>query len=268
LKFKIIFILFNIVVVFSFLIVTLMPFFMLGGEYSLQFFKDAWYLFLIFLITIGIIDSYFFLNWKMFSLLESEKWDDLINYLENRIYVKKKITLGLLKILSNTYLIKSNIDGISKLEKFLRQEKPGLIKKMVISLSVPFFKDGRSEKMEEYFREYSSEKGVSRINWVKFLYAFSLILNNKREEASNLLIDLCKTKLPPILKLMVIYSLNPFFNINIKDKSNCIELNKNKISSKYKKERLDSELERLNDMVLILVLSKFSKEAIEWLYKE
>jgi len=268
LKFKIIFILFNIVVVFSFLIVTLMPFFMLGGEYSLQFFKDSWYFFLVFLITIGIIDSYFFLNWKMFSLLESGEWDDLIIHLENRIYVKKKISLRLLKILLNTYLIKSNIEGITKLEAFLRHEKPELIKKIIIPLSVPFFIDRKPGKMEEFFREFISQKGVARISWVKFLYAYSLILNNKRDEASDILIDLCNIKLSPILKLMVIYSLNPFFDINLKDKFSCIELNKNELSSKYKKERMENELESLNDMVLLLLLAKFSKEAIEWLYKE
>ena len=267
-KFKIIFILFNIVVVFSFLIVILMPFFMLGGEYSLQYFKNSWYLFLVFLIIIGIIDSYFFLNWEMFSLLESEKWDELIIYLEKRIYGKKKINIRLLKIMANTYLIRSNIEGISKLEQFLRHEKPGLIKKMVIPLSIPFFKEGSSEKMEEFFKEFITDKGVTEANWVRFLYAFSLMLNKKSDEALSLLIDLCNSKLSSILKLLVIYSLQSIVHINSNDKFGCIELTKKELSSNFKKEKMKNELERLNDMVLILVLGKYAKEAIEWLYKE
>ena len=267
-KFKIIFILFNIVVVFSFLIVTLMPFFMLGGEYSIQFFKDSWYIFLIFLLTIGLIDSYFFLNWKLFSLLETENWDDLIVYLENRIFVKKNIYVHLLKILANTYLIKTNIDGISKLEDFLRQERPGLIKKLIIPLSVPRFINGDPGNMEDYFKEFISLKKVPRINWVKFLYAFSLLLNNKRDAASDTLLELCKIKISPILRLLVIYSLNPFFEIAKNDKFVCIESNKKELKSKFSREKMNLELERVNDTVLALVLNKFSKEAIEWLYKE
>ncbi len=267
-KFKIIFILFNIVVVFSFLIVTLMPLLMLGGEYSQEFFKDSWYLFLIFIVAIGSIDTYFIINWKMFSLLETENWDDLISWLEIKIYKLKNIYSPLVRILANTYLIKSDMSGISKLEDFLRKEKPKLLKKMVIPLSVPHFIDGSPEKMEVFFSEFIDQKGVVKADWVKFLYSFSLLLNNKRNEASLSFLSLCKSRISPILKLLVIYSLNPFFEIEKDEKFACVSLGKKELRSRYKKEKMELELESVNDNVLILVLNKFSKEAVDWLYKE
>ncbi len=267
-KFKIIFILFNIVVVFSFLIVTLMPIIMLGGDYSQEFFKDSWYLFLVFIIAIGSIDTYFILNWKMFALLENENWNDLISYLEIRIYKKKNMFLPLIKILANTYLIKSDMSGILKLEKFLRKEKPGLLKKMVIPLSVPCFIDSSPEKIENFFAEFVDQKGVAKAVWVKFLYSFALLLNNKRDEASFSFLSLCNTKTSPILKLLVIYSLNPFSELESDRKYTCIELGKKELRTKFKREKMELEFESINDNVLVLVLNKFSKEAIDWLYKE
>ena len=267
-KFKIIFILFNIVVVFSFLIVTMMPFVMLGVEYSRVFFKDSWYFFLVFVLTIGSIDAYFFLNWKLFTLLESENWDGLISYLENRIYNKKNLYGYLARILANTYLIKSDIEGIRKLEELIRREKPGLLKKMVLSLSVPRLIDGKAEKMEDFFGEFIDVKGVNKADWVRFLYSFSLLLNNKREKASYSLRALCKRKVPPILQLLIIYALNPFVEMGETDGDSCVEVRKKELLSKYSKLKMQLELERVNDNVVALVLNKFSKEAIDWLYKE
>lgn len=267
-KFKIIFILFNIVVVFSFLIVTLMPLIMLGGDYSQEFFKDSWYLFLVFIIAIGSIDTYFILNWKMFSLLESENWNELILYLEMKIFKKKNLFLPVVKILANTYLIKSDMSGIMKLEDFLRNKKPELLKKLVIPLSVPHFIDGSPEKMEDFFAEFVDHKGVVKADWVKFLYSFALLLNNKRDEASLSFFALCNTKISPILKLLVIYSLNPFRNLENDKKFTCVDLGKKELRSKYNREKMELEFESINDNVLVLVLNKFSKEAIDWLYKE
>lgn len=263
-KFKVIFILFNIVVVFSFFIVSMMPFLMLGAEYSRVFFKDSWYFFLVFVLTIGSIDAYFLINWKLFTLLESENWDGLISYLENRIYSKKNLYGYLLRILANTYLMKSNIDGISRLEELIRREKPGLLKKMVLSICVPHITGGNAEKMEAFFGEFVEEKGVRKADWVRFLHSFSLLINNKRDEASNSLLALCNRKVPPILQLLVIYALNPFAE---KGKA-CVELRKKELLSKYSRSKMELELEQVNDNVIALVLNKFSKDAIQWLYKE
>lgn len=263
-KFKVIFILFNIVVVFSFFIVSMMPFLMLGAEYSRVFFKDSWYFFLVFVLTIGSIDAYFLINWKLFTLLESENWDGLISYLENRIYSKKNLYGYLIRILANTYLMKSNIDGISRLEELIRREKPGLLKKMVLSICVPHITGGNAEKMEAFFGEFVEEKGVRKADWVRFLHSFSLLINNKRDEASNSLLALCNKKMPPILQLLVIYALNPFAE---KGKA-CVELRKKELLSKYSRSKMELELEQVNDNVIALVLNKFSKEAIQWLYKE
>ena len=77
-KFKIIFILFNVVVLFSLLMIIFMPVLMLGSEYGFSFFASIWYVVVLFVVVIGAVDTYFLINWKLFRFLEEEKWDDLI----------------------------------------------------------------------------------------------------------------------------------------------------------------------------------------------
>lgn len=267
-KFRIILVLFNIIVIFSFLIVTIMPFMILGAEYSRVFFKDSWYFFLVFLLTIVSINAYFLINRKLFSLLESENWDGLIYYLENRIFSKKNLHGNLIRILANTYLIKSNIDGISKLEELIRREKPGLLKKMVLPMCVPHLIGGDTEKMEVFFGEFVEKKGVRKADWVRFLYSFSLLLNNKRKEASCSLLALCNRKVTPVLQLLIIYALNPLTEIEGDEDFSCVELRRRELLSKYSKSKMEHELEQVNDNVVSLVLNKFLIEAIQWLYKE
>ena len=139
---------------------------------------------------------------------------------------------------------------------------------MVLSLSVPRLIDGNTEKMEDFFGEFVDVKGVNKADWVRFLYSFSLLLNNKGKEASVSLLALCKRKVSPILQLLIIYTLNPFVEMSNDEDFSCVEERKKELLSNYSKLKMELELERVNDNVVALVLNKFSKEAIEWLYKE
>ncbi|NLJ47390.1 MAG: hypothetical protein GX430_12650, partial [Treponema sp.] len=61
-KFKTIFILFNAVVAFSFLFIFLFPLFILGGEYAVGFWKTNWFLGILFLVILGILNWFFLSN--------------------------------------------------------------------------------------------------------------------------------------------------------------------------------------------------------------
>ncbi len=68
-KFKTIFILFNAVIIFSFLIIYFMPLMMLGWEYATVFWSKNWFLPLLFAGVLALLNTYFISNWKLFSLL-------------------------------------------------------------------------------------------------------------------------------------------------------------------------------------------------------
>lgn len=79
---------------------------------------------------------------------------------------------------------------------------------------------------------------------------------------------MCKKKASPILQLLVIYALNSFEGIEESGENSCVVLRKKELLSRYPRSKMEHELEQVNDNVIALVLNKFSKEAIEWLYKE
>ena len=108
-KFKTIFFLFNGIILFSFLFIALMPLFVLGGEYTRIFWGENWFLALLFLIFISVLDAYFMMNWKMFSYLKKEDWPGLTAYLEKEIYEKQRLSARNIKMMINTspYHIKS-----------------------------------------------------------------------------------------------------------------------------------------------------------------
>ena len=61
-RFKIVFILFNVVIVASFLIIYLMPLAMLGMDYTREFWANNWGLPIVFVVILAILNGYFTIN--------------------------------------------------------------------------------------------------------------------------------------------------------------------------------------------------------------
>ncbi len=77
-KFKAIYILFNVVLVVSFLVIFLMPVFLLGSDYFSLFWTRNWVIAVVFVVTLAALNTYFLLNWGLFTRLEREDWPGLI----------------------------------------------------------------------------------------------------------------------------------------------------------------------------------------------
>ena len=71
-KFRLIFIVFNVVLVISFLVIYVTPLLILGWSYTRIFWANNWYLPVIFVGIIGVLNAYFASNRKLFRLLENE----------------------------------------------------------------------------------------------------------------------------------------------------------------------------------------------------
>jgi hypothetical protein len=127
-KFKTIFIIFNIVLILSFSIIFLAPLVMLGREYLGYFAARSWIVAVFFLVTLTAINAYFLSRWRLFSLLEKENWTELALFLEKRIFGRRRIRTGEVKMLINAYLIGSDLDKLTRLEQALERDKPGLVR--------------------------------------------------------------------------------------------------------------------------------------------
>ncbi|MFP4363697.1 MAG: hypothetical protein ACLFR1_07485 [Spirochaetia bacterium] len=266
-KFKTIFIIFNTVIIFSFLFIFLMPLFILGTEYAFLFWSQNWYLALLFLVVIIVLNSYFAKNWKLFSLLEQEDWPHLQDFLEQKIYNQKRIRNQYVRLLINTYIVTSSLAGISRLETFLREHKPKLVKRYALSLGMPYLLKNEAKKTQEYFGEFLHGKGVKNLGWIKWNYSFALILQNKTEEAKDYLLSVLESTNDHVLFLLTAYMLDAFSS---SDETIRQEVSKARelIQDKYTPAGLEREVEKHRENIQVVILSKLIQDAADWVFSE
>lgn len=207
-KFKSIFFLFNIVVILSFSLIFLLPLILLSGSYSAVFWKDNWYLAVIFLLLIAGLDGYFLYNWKLFIYLEKEDWNSLTTYLEDKIYIKGQFRKQYIRLMINTSLAVSNLDKIERLASEVAHRKPALLPRYALLLGIPpFLRDDSSASLAHY-GAFKDRKETADRPWVKWVYAFSLIRDSNREMAEAVLREILEDKNDYVLLLLTLFSLD------------------------------------------------------------
>ncbi|MBN2658814.1 MAG: hypothetical protein JXR86_17300 [Spirochaetales bacterium] len=207
-KFKSIFFLFNIVVILSFALIFLLPLILLSGSYSAVFWKDNWYLALIFILLIAGLDGYFVANWNLFIYLEREDWPNLTKYLEERIYERGQFRKQYIRLMINTALAVSNLDKIERLSREISERKPVLLPRFALLLGIPPFLRDDSAASLMHYGEYKDMKNTAERDWVKWAYAFSLIRDNNREMAEAVLNEILENKNDYVLRLLTLFSLD------------------------------------------------------------
>jgi len=264
-KFKIIFVLFNIVIIVSFLAIYLMPLVMLDLDYAKDFWGRNWGLPVLFFVIIGLLNAYFIFNWKLFSLLEKEDWPALIDHLEHRIYERKLIVGQQVKILANAYLVRSDVEAIGRLEMFIRENKPRILPKFALVFGIPYLLRNDSEEMVRYFSQFAGIKGNDGV-WIRWNCAFAHVLNGEASKAEAILSKLSAEKTEPVLALLSVYLLHSL-NPNAEHMS-IVEAKRAKLREKYTREGLLREIERSKGSVQVVVLQKLIEEATEWLFSD
>ncbi len=265
-KFKVIFILFNVVIVVSFLIIYLMPLIMLGWDYTRVFWARNWGLPILFAVIIAALNAYFAFNWRLFRLLEDEDWNGLVEFLSRRIYEKKIVLPHQCRILINAYLVRSDLDGIERLEQFIRDNKPGLLKRLALPLGARHLLRHDPDQMTRYFGELSELRG-SEGAWLRWCYAFALLLNDDITEAVTYLKRIAGESPKSLLLLLTIYLLDSAKGED-PDAGRIVVENRENLKKKYTPQQLAAEIERHKSSVHVVILARLIEEASDWLFAE
>lgn len=126
-KFKALFLLFNIVLFSTFLLLFFLP---------AVFFKSITPTSIIslslFLLFIALVDYFCIANKNFFIYMEDNNWNELATLLEKRIFEKGKLNNSNLKMLCNAYVLLSRFDAIERLEIFVKEIKPTLYEKNIL----------------------------------------------------------------------------------------------------------------------------------------
>jgi hypothetical protein len=271
-KFRTIYILFNVVVVLSFLFVFFMPFFLLGPEYSLAFWKSNWYLALIFLLVIGALNAFFIANWQIFVLVEKEDWASLSVHLVDKIFNKKRYGSRHVDLLVNAYLLMSDVDGIGRLETELAAHRPELLKHSAVLFGVTRLLRNRPAEAEAFLKPYLEAKGVDSRDWLRFDYAFSLVLQRRFSDAAPYLREAASSH-DAILSLLSAYLLGSLVAAAAATEAEKTELRaladatRSRLRKRFPGQRWNREVERAKSEVHIVVLTKLIDDACRWLFE-
>jgi hypothetical protein len=263
LKFKTIFVIFNILLISSFLFILCMPFFILGRGYVKTFWAANWYLAAFFLLGFLTVNAYFLLNRKLFSSLERENWPEVREYLENRVYVRNKTSRRTLNILINTYIVLSDIAGLKKLSRHLEEKKSRHFPFFGLELGIPYFTENNAAGRLAYFEGLLENPNVRRRDWIRWALAFSRMAAGQRERAKDDLAALARETKDPVLLLLAVYLLDSCGETSAESLA---AETRTALRAKYPPAAWRGLVERSQTNLMVLVLSRLLDEAENWLF--
>ena len=267
-KFKTLFLLFNLIILISFSFIFLMPLPILGWEYAMSFWTQNWAIAVLFVAILAGLDTYFVLNWRLFTLLEREDWHGLRTLLEAQL-ARGPLGVQKTRIFINACLIGQNPARISELrEQYVAKRVPHL-PKVALSLGLPLVLEGKAEAIETFFSPLlTSRKTGDDGPWIRWSVAFARLLGQNGEGARPLLEAGLKDAKQPLLQLLSLYLLD---NLRNRDPEVAVLLDKQKplLAARLTFKEWDTHIDALKErVILVLFMEKLIGEARQWLAKE
>ncbi len=268
-KFRTIFILFNIVLVFSFGFIFFMPFFLLGADYSLDFWAKNWPLAAFFLLVLAAFNAFFIYNWKLFILVEGEDWDALSSWLKHALLVKGRFNRRFVRLFVNASLLRSDIEGIEALEAALRDKRPAMLAKDAVLFGAARLLKSDPAGTEAFLKPFLDRRGVEQAPWLSFYYAFTLIMLKRPLDGAPRLKALLPSR-DPLLSGLSAYLLGSLCASAAggQDKDGLLSAANAKraeLKKRFSPEAWSRETEKGKAEVHIVILSKLIDDTGAWL---
>lgn len=264
-KFRILFALFNFVVIVAFALIIVMPAFVLGWEYTQVFWQSNWPVAIVFVAVLGVLNTYFGLNWRLFTLLEREDWPELINHLEGKILGEGRPGRQKIRLLINAYVITGASEKITALESRLRDRSPEWVYRFPLEFGIPYVLRQDPAEMARYFSEMKDRPNCPEPIWVRWNYAFALLLGRDPDGARPILTSLAAEARNPVQLLLTAYLLD---TIAADDEatSALVEQLRTSLRARYPGNKWERAVERERTGIQALVLSKLIDEASRWVF--
>lgn len=262
-KLKTVFIVFNVIIVLSFLFVFFLPAMFLGWEYTTVFWRGNWYLAVLFLAVLVVLNLYFGVNWRLFTALEAEDWASVITVLESRLESKRRITGGNVRLLINAYVVNGKPERIRELEVRVRAERPQLVRKHALLFGLPYILGNNGAEIAAFFAAFRSD--VPTDPWVEWYYAFGLMMEQSVEEAATVLKGVAARKDQPVVQALSLYLLDAM-RARDAELEHVVDEGKSAFLKRMERAAWLAAVERGRGEVHVLVLSKLLNDVGQWLY--
>ncbi|MDR0758821.1 MAG: hypothetical protein LBF74_01755 [Treponema sp.] len=176
-KFKMIFILFNSIILLFLLLVFILPNFFGGTDIAGVFWRSVWPLpVLLALILLGM-DIFYRYNYRLFYLLEREDWPALVLYLEDRVTKRGRYSSLLVGLLANTYLVLSDYRAVMSLETKTAIANPGLVDANALIFGTARILGKDYGEAIRFFEGKAVKGKRGTAAWVRWYSGFAQLLN-------------------------------------------------------------------------------------------
>lgn len=271
-KFKFLFITFNIVLITTFLFIFFIPLAILGTNFTKNFWNSNWILFLIFLFFIVLINTLFIKNRRLLLLLEAEDWPALTMFLEHKIYVKKHISKRSVKMLCDSYMVLSDFAGVQRLSVFVSKEKPSVFIKCLLSFSAVLVVQKKPSEAAMLIESYADAKSVQKSQWIQWYYAFAVYATHDYEKAQKLFCGVLQNTSNTIIAALCVFLLEDRISLHTADSyaaiTSTVTNRKTEIITKFSLPAFEKAIECEKTDLPIVVLSSLLDDTKKYFYEK
>jgi len=272
LRFKYLIIAFTIIISIVILVTALMPLFLTRYEYTINFRYITLPLLMFMALFLTCMSIYFFINYRLFSLLEREDWPALAYYLEQKIYVKHKYSEKNVRLLASAYLVISDFQSVLKLESKVILAKPSVVNKNILIFGAARILSGSHADAAAFFKTYMGKCEKRDKQWLNWFYGFSLLLSGDFNQAEPDFSSLAVSSGDVLITGLSAYFLHSSIEKRSLDPDKCREIAENGRQRVIKAvktiEKWGKEADKVGAEIHIAIIRKYIDEAAKWLFNK
>lgn len=275
-KFKILFTVLNIVLFTAFLAVFFLPYLFVSPDYMSEFWQKNWFLGVLFLFAVILVNTLFLKNWHIMSCLEREDWPALAEYLEKQVFYLKKTGQRPVRLLYESLVLLGDFTSLEKLAALLKKEDPRRYFSMVRGFTGAAILAGDYGKVRAVCAELRAEQKLDEdtAGWVTFYHGLSRYLDGDAAGSVEDFSPLARDAGDPLLQ-----AISAFLCSTVRKKmpdhaapvprdtlDKDIALARERITSAYGRKKWNRFLQRNEQLIEIVILGKLPRQASEWLF--
>jgi hypothetical protein len=286
LKFKIIFIFSNVILLAFFLLIFLLPMIALGPRSALIFWQKSWLIGIFLLLILLAMNLFFALNFRLYYLLEREDWPALVRYLEKRIIEKGRYRSLWVRLLANSYIILLDNEALANLENSVAAAKPALFETLGLVFgagrilgkdytgATRFFEDRLAAlgTANAALGTANAALGTTNAFWLSWYSGFAQLLNYHYEAASDRFSELARTAKDPVVTALAAWFLRQTLAKALPERSDefaALAAESRKRAKGLLPDRLawEKKMEKMRDEIHAVMVSRYLQDTADWLYK-
>ena len=275
-KIKLVIIIFNILMLFFIAVILALPLLILGSTLAGTFWRSSWFFAPLILAAIALINLYFILNYRIYTLLEKEDWPALIMELEKRVLQKNNFNPRLVILLIHVYLVLSDTKSVTEMEKTLSVSRKKLVSRYALSFGAARILQKDYQGAADLFAASLENPNKSRppleAEWLRWYYGFSLLLSRRFKEASDVFILLTHEGREGILVGLSAYflhdSLSGFLPLQFTELKKIAKTGCERVKMTLPRRiDWDNELKNNKTEIYLAIIQSYTEKTADFLYQ-